>query len=137
MKNKYGAKKCQLPHVPGIWFDSQLERALYLILEQEQLAGLIKELKHHPGTVFLCECRTQFRPDFVYIDAKTGERVWAESKGFPTAKWPLVKKHWKLCGPGKLHIYMGSHKYLKLVETIDPKEKNASRRKSNLSTRGP
>lgn len=116
-RRKYGNTKV---HHAGHWFDSKLERALYDILALMQNAGEILDLKHQPGTVFLSDARIQYRPDFRYVIPSTGKFEWAEAKGFPNDKWPMKKKLWKSYGPGVLHIWMGSAKYIKLVETITP-----------------
>lgn len=118
MRPKYGNKKVE--HA-GIWFDSKLERSLYDILFLMQKSGKISELRHHPGTVFLSDARIQYRPDFRYV-LPCGKFEWAEAKGFPNDKWPMKKKLWKHYGPGVLHIWMGSARCIKLVETITPEK---------------
>ncbi|MGZ6290422.1 MAG: hypothetical protein ACXWQO_19690, partial [Bdellovibrionota bacterium] len=99
------------------------EAAVFQILSIMEKAGEIAALRHHPGTVFLSAARIQYRPDFTFTRVSTGKQEWAESKGFASPRWPTQKKMWKHFGPGPLHIYMGSHAYPKLVETIKPEVK--------------
>jgi hypothetical protein len=118
-KGKYGNKKVE--GVPGIWFDSKAEAALYHRLALQQRCGEIHALKCQPGTIFLGPARTQYRPDFSFIK-KDGEEVeWAEFKGFETPAWRIKLKLWRSVGPGKLHVYKGSASSMKLVETVIPK----------------
>jgi len=119
-KNKYGGSQREKIAHAGHWFDSKLEAALYDLLALRQRGGEIRDLTHQPGTVFLSEARVQYRPDFRFIDAKTGETQYAESKGFPNDRWPMKKKLWKRYGPGKLEIWMGTVLRLRLVEVIEP-----------------
>lgn len=119
-EKKYGNKKVE--HA-GRWFDSKLEKALFDLLSLRERAGEIRDLAHHPGTVFLSEARIQYRPDFRFTNCATGETEYAESKGFQDQKWPLKKKLWKSYGPGKLEIWMGSAASLRLVEMLNPKGK--------------
>jgi hypothetical protein len=118
-EQKYSNKKVE--HA-GHWFDSKLEAALYDLLVLRERAGEIRDLSHQPGTVFLSAARIQYRPDFRFTNCASGEVEYAESKGYPDAKWPLKKKMWRFYGPGKLEIWMGSYRSPKLVETIIPKE---------------
>lgn len=118
---KYGNKRSEHKDHPGMWFDSNLEKALFDRLSLEERAGTIRDLAHQPGTVFLSAARIQYRPDFRFTNCETGEVEYAESKGYQDQKWPLKKKLWRSYGPGKLSIYMGSATNLKLVETIIPK----------------
>jgi len=115
--NKFGNTKV---NVAGMWFDSKSEAALYTRLSLDQRAGRISDLKSQPGTIFLGPARTQYRPDFSFIDTPTGELQWAEFKGFKTPAWRLKLKLWRAVGPGKLHIYEGAAAYIKLVETVEP-----------------
>lgn len=117
-KNKYGAKKVE--HA-GLAFDSQLERALFDQLSLRQIAGEIQSLTHHPATVYLTEARVIYKPDFAFINAISGEKEWAEAKGFPTPSWAIKKRLWKTYGPGRLHIYGGSASRLTLLEVLNPK----------------
>ena len=119
-KNKYGGSQREKLEHAGFRFDSKLEAALYDQLKLEEIAGEIAELHHQPGTIFLSKARIQYRPDFTFIRVSTGEREWAESKGFANDRWPMKKKLWKFYGPGKLSIYGGTHRSLRLIETIIP-----------------
>jgi predicted nuclease of restriction endonuclease-like RecB superfamily len=117
--HKFGAVKVERD---GRVFSSRLEAALYDLLKLMVRAGAFKNLK--------CQVTVRFHtydhgkivmiPDFSAIDAKTGETVYFEAKGFETNIWRKKKKAWKIAGPGPLYVYKGSHRYLKLVEKIVP-----------------
>jgi predicted nuclease of restriction endonuclease-like RecB superfamily len=119
-KHKYSAQKVERD---GRTFASKLEAALYDMLAMMQRGSAISNLR--------CQVTVRFHtydhgkvcmiPDFSAVDAKTGETVYFEAKGFFTREWLRKKKAWAIGGPGKLHIYGGSWKYLKLLETIEPK----------------
>lgn len=123
--HKYSATKVERD---GRTFSSKLEAALYDMLAMMQRGSAISDLK--------CQVHVRFHtydhgsilmiPDFSAIDSKTGDTVFFEAKGFATREWVRKKKAWAVNGPGRLYVYGGSHRYLKLIETIDPKgEKNA------------
>lgn len=116
-REKYGNKKVE--HA-GLWFDSQLEKALFDLLSLKQRAGEIRDLAHHPGTVYLSEARVQYRPDFRFTNCENEEVEYAESKGFETSDWRIKRRLWQSYGPGKLYIYKGSAGRLKLAETLIP-----------------
>lgn len=122
-RKKPRLKSTKVERPGGLWLDSRLEGALYDLLASWQRLGIISGLHHHPGTIFLSDARIQYRPDFTFLRVKSQEREWAEAKGFANDKWPIKKKLWRSYGPGILHIYGGSYKYLKLIEIITP-EKN-------------
>lgn len=102
-------------------FDSKLECAVHGELLLLERAGIIRDLQHQPGTVFLSQARIQYRPDFRFINCDTGKIEYAEAKGYADPKWPLKKKLWKFYGPGKLTIYGGSYRKVSILEVIEPK----------------
>lgn len=116
-KAKFGNTKVERG---GRWFDSKAEAALFHRLTLEERGGRIRDLKCQPGTIFLGPARTQYRPDFSFIDPKTEDLCWAEFKGFKTPSWRLKLKLWRSVGPGRLDIYEGSEANIKLVETVIP-----------------
>jgi hypothetical protein len=118
-RGKFGNVKVE--HA-GHWFDSQLEKAVFLSLSLQERAGAIRDLSHHPGTVFLGPARAQYRPDFRFTNVKTGETEWAEAKGFETPAWRGKLKLWRVVGPGRLHIFKGTAASVKCVETVIPKQ---------------
>jgi len=117
-KTKFGNRKTELA---GRTFDSRAEAALFSLLSLRERGGEIRDLAHHPGTVFLSGARIQYRPDFRYTVCATGETEWAEYKGFETPSWRKNLRLWRTLGPGTLHIWKGSATSLKLVETVIPK----------------
>lgn len=116
---RYGNTKVE--GTPGHWFDSQLEKSVFHLLSLRERAGEIRDLSHHPGTVFLTRARIQYRPDFRFTNCETEETEYAEAKGFPNDLWPLKKKLWSKYGPGKLTIYMGTASNPRITEMIIPK----------------
>lgn len=119
MAHKYKAQKVERD---GYWFSSKLEAAVYSTLKMMERGGKLKDLK--------CQVTVNFRtydhgkvrmiPDFSAIEMPQEELVYFEAKGFKTREWMRKKKAWAVGGPGKLYIYEGSYKYLKLTETIIP-----------------
>lgn len=111
--NKYGAKRTG-------GFASKLENALHELLLLREKCGEIKDIKCQDH-VYLTEARILYIPDFKYFDCHSKLDCWAEGKGFESPRWPTIKKLWKFYGPGRLEIYKGSYKHLRLDETITPK----------------
>lgn len=114
--NKYKSVKVDLD---GYSFASKMEAALYHFLKVLVRAGEYTDLKCQvqvrlPGNVL-------YKPDFSAVNTATKEVEYFEAKGFETASWRIKRKLWISNGPGKLHIYMGSHNNIKLKETLNPK----------------
>lgn len=96
MRNKYYNKKCVYK---GIEFDSKKERDHYIILEQLEKTGQIKELKlqvkFELQPKFIINGKV-IRPityiaDFTYLD-KDNKLVVVDTKGFRTEVYKLKKK---------------------------------------------
>lgn len=102
-RNKYGAKKTVCI---GETFDSKLEAAVYWDLKLREKAGNIKALKRQVS-IQMTDARILMRPDFSYVDAKSGETIYMEVKGFETEGYKLKKRLWKHYGPGILEIIKG------------------------------
>lgn len=116
-KEKYGRKK--VDHA-GYRFDSKLEAALFDHLKLRERAGEIKDIQAQ-DTIYLTAARIMYKPDFKYRNLATGEDEWAEAKGFETTDYRIKRRLWIHYGPGKLHVFNGSHAHLRLKETIIPK----------------
>lgn len=116
---KYGRKRIEA--IPGHWFDSKLEAAVFSLLSLRQRGGEIADLAHHGFTVYLTDAEIGFRPDFRFTVCATGETAYAEAKGFETRDYDIKKRLWKFYGPGRLEIWKGTAKNPRLVETIIPK----------------
>ena len=90
-QNKYGAVKTT---VYGITFDSGHEANRYLILRDMLRLGEIKNLRWQ--VTYTLEIEGQkicdYRADFVYEDALTGETVVEDAKGVRTPVYRLKKK---------------------------------------------
>jgi len=113
---KYGAKKIT---TDGYSFASQFEAALYQWLKLRELNGEISNIKCQE-TCYLTLARIIYKPDFSYVDNKTGKKIYAESKGFETSDWRIKRRLWKYYGEANLEIYKGSAKNFQLHETIIP-----------------
>lgn len=111
---KYSAKRVEHS---GISFASKLESALYdrLLIEQASGEIRIEKIQEH---VRLSLAEIVYIADFRIFDFRLGQSVWCEAKGFETERWPIIKKLWRFYGPGRLRIYKGTYKNLKLVEEI-------------------
>jgi hypothetical protein len=97
--NKYGNETCQ-------GYPSKLEKNVGDRLKLLEKAGKISNLRRQQsvrlGTKF-------WRCDFCYEE--NGETVFAEAKGYDgLGHWPWIKEMWKLVGPGRLEIWMGTWK---------------------------
>lgn len=120
-KEKYGRQKVDRA---GYSFDSKLEAALFDQLKLRERAGEISEIQAQ-DTIYLTAARIMYKPDFKYLNNATGEHEWAEAKGFETTDYRIKRRLWMHYGPGKLHVFNGSHARLSLKETITPKVGNA------------
>lgn len=110
----YGAKS-----VDG--FPSKLEKAVYDLLKLREITGEIEDIKRQE-TVVLQDgpqnMRITWRVDFSFIDVKTGKKVYAEAKGYPTEVYALKLKMFRKNPPGRLEIYKGTYKNPILTEVI-------------------
>lgn len=114
---KYGNTK--IDHA-GYSFASKLEAAVFDILKWREKAGEIRDIQCQ-DSIYLTDARIEYRADFRFTVATTGEVVWAEAKGFENEKWPLKRRLWIYYGPGALEIYKGTYESPKLVEVLKPK----------------
>lgn len=119
-KHKYGAKKIEYDSHS---FQSKFEAALYKWLKLRELNGEIRDIKCQE-TTYLTDARIMYKPDFSYVNCKTGKKIYAESKGFETSDWRIKRRLWKHYGEGPLEIYKGSASNFKLHETLTPGDKS-------------
>ena len=115
-KSKYGAKNISVDEYS---FASQLEAALYGQLKLEKQVGLWSELKTQVR-VPLGPAKIVYIADFMVVDAKMGQVIYVESKGFETQVWRIKRKLWIAHETHELRIYKGYAKRLVLTETIHP-----------------
>ncbi len=114
-RTKYGNK----PTVVGSQrFASKLEARVYFHLKFKEDHGLIRDLKLQPS-VSMSLAGIKCRPDFVYL-TQDGSIAYAEAKGCETDRWRVVKKLWRVYGPGTLEVYKASRRGVYLAETIVP-----------------
>lgn len=94
--NKFGAKKTECQH--GHLHDSAREATRCSELHLLQRAGEIEDLRVWPQFWFIINGqqvkhangrRVGFKPDFAYVDRKTGADVVEDSKGFRTPDYVL------------------------------------------------
>lgn len=113
-KNKYNAVRT------ADGFPSKLEASVYQILKLREKAGDIKDIRRQH--VVDLGYGVRWRVDFSFVDCKTGERIYAESKGVECEGYRLKRTMWKNgAGPGLLEIWKGNHTKPRLVETIEPR----------------
>lgn len=104
----------------GYSFDSKFERAVFEYLMTLQKSGVIKNLMHHPGTVYLTDSKIGYRPDFSWFNIELNREEWGEAKGMETEVYRIKKKLWKNYGPGVLIIYKGNAKRFYEDEIVMP-----------------
>ncbi len=104
----------------GRSFGSKLEAALFDELWLGVQSDLYSDLRQQVE-VRLTRAQILYKPDFSVLNNVTNEIEYFEAKGFPTPVFQIKKRLWKSYGPGKLHIYGGSAKYLRFMETVIPK----------------
>lgn len=92
--NKYGNKKVRLPD--GTVYDSKKEYKRHMELMLLQRAGEISDLKRQVPYELIPkqdgERAVTYVADFVYKDARTGEEVVEDCKGFKTDVYKLKRK---------------------------------------------
>lgn len=115
--HKYKAQKVQYDHHS---FSSKLEAAVYQWLKLREKNGEITDIKCQE-TIYLSLADIIYKPDFSYVDLKTGKKIYSESKGFETSDWRLKRRLWMAYGPAPLEIYKGSHTRFILHETLMPR----------------
>jgi hypothetical protein len=102
--HKYKAKRTEFGDRS---FPSQLQANTFGLLRILEAAGEVSDIEHE------VEIRLEpfgiiMRVDFVIFDRKLNEKVYVESKGFPTADWKVKVKVWSWVGPGLYRIYRDS-----------------------------
>lgn len=112
----YGAKRVE--HA-GRSFASKFEAAVFDLLWLREKAKEIRDLKCQVR-VALTDAKIIYIPDFGFEYVATGLPGFAEAKGFETDKWRIKLRLWRHYGPGPLEIYRGSHKRVRLDETVIP-----------------
>jgi hypothetical protein len=115
--NKYNAKRTN-------GFSSKLEAQVYELLKLRELAGEIKEIRCQYPIVLQegkKELRITWKVDFSFIDVKTGQTVFCESKGIEDGVFKLKLKLYKKNRTEKLEIWRGSWKKPFLSEIINAK----------------
>lgn len=125
---KYGSYNNKKVECDGYSFASKLEASVYSILKNKENIGEITDLKCQEQVNVCCndkDCphdkKVIYKPDFSFTEVSSGEKAFAEAKGFASEVWPLKKRLWKHYGKGRLDIYMGSHTRPFLKEIIIPK----------------
>jgi len=117
--HKYGAKRSE---IGGHSFPSQLEGALYQHLVFMEKGALISDIRRQPTVPLLThpKWKKSWKPDFVVFDRANNADVYYEAKGFQTDDYLAKRLLWAYFGPAPLYVYGGSHKRLRLIETIIP-----------------
>jgi len=85
-------------------YDSKLERDYHVELLLRETAGDIKDVRQWPSVELLPDIR--YKPDFYYIEVDTKREIWVDTKGVIGERYRLIRKIWRLFGPGTLHEVM-------------------------------
>lgn len=115
-RNKYGARATG----GAGGFPSQLEAAVYGLLELREKNGEISELKRQQSFVLQDGPQNQritWRIDFSFIEK--GVLTFAEAKGFPDEVYKLKLKLWRAKKPHPLEIYEGRASNFSMTERIE------------------
>lgn len=126
-RNKYNARKVTVGRRK---FASRAESDLHTLLRLREAAGEIRELKCQDN-VYLTEARILYIADFRFIECERPGEIhsygqpptyaWAEYKGMETDVWRLKRRLWLAgYGPGKLYVYKGRGKAIRLHEVLNP-----------------
>lgn len=103
----------------GYSFASQLEASLYGHLKILQSQGEVRDICVQVH-LKLTKAEVLYICDFKAFDVKLGEDVYWEAKGFETPEWRIKRRLWTVYGPGRLRVFKGTARYLKMVEEIRP-----------------
>jgi hypothetical protein len=99
-KNKYGNIIIRDPLTGKKAYDSKLERDYHIELTYREKAGEIKMVEQWPSVQLLPDIR--YKPDFKYTEVATGDEVWIDTKGVIGERYRIIRKLWRLFGPGVL-----------------------------------
>lgn len=100
LRNKYGAKAAF--GSTGTKYRSILERDRAETLKLHLAAGTIRSLTEQPYVQMAMF--HSYKPDFTYVDAQSGIRVFEDTKGVSTDRFRINVKLWRERGPGLLRI---------------------------------
>jgi len=103
-RNKYGNRIIKDPVTGKKAYDSKLECRYHCQLIIREKAGEIKDVKQWPSVELLPDIR--YKPDFYYVDVDSGHEIWVDTKGVIGERYRIIKKLWRLFGPGILHEVM-------------------------------
>ena len=98
-KNKFNNTILRDPVTGKKAYDSQLERDYHRELALLEKAGEVTDVRQWPSVELLPGIR--YKPDFYFVDAD-GRSIWVDCKGVMGQRYNLIKKIWKLFGPGVL-----------------------------------
>lgn len=99
-KNKYGNHIIYDPITKKKAYDSKLEREYHQELLLREKVGDIRDVKQWPSVELLPDIR--YKPDFYYVDVETEQEIWVDTKGVIGERYRLIRKIWRLFGPGTL-----------------------------------
>ena len=82
-------------------YDSKLEMDRHRELQLLEQAGAITKLQLKPR-LHLSEAEITYTPDYGYV--QDGRQVYEDAKGFETERFRIIKRLWRIYGPGLLRI---------------------------------
>lgn len=100
---------------------SKLEAAVCDVLLLREKAGELR-LRQTEKHLLLSKAQIKYIADFECEAVPSGEVFYVEAKGFENDRWPIVKKLYRVYGPGRLEIWRGKRGRPFLDETIIPGE---------------
>ncbi len=103
---KYGNHIIRDPLTGKKAYDSKLERDYHIVLSLREKAGEIRNVRQWPSVELLPDIR--YKPDFYFVECDSGREVWVDTKGVIGERYRIIKKIWRLFGPGVLQEVMQS-----------------------------
>ena len=103
-RNKYGNVIIKDPVTGKKAYDSKLERHYHQELLLQEKAGYIRDVRQWPSVELLPDIR--YKPDFYFVECDSEREVWVDTKGVIGERYRIIRKLWKLFGPGILQEVM-------------------------------
>lgn len=105
-KMKFGNHIIKNPVTGKKAYDSKLERNYHAVLLYREKGGIIEDLCQWPSLELLPGIR--YKPDFYYRECDSRREIWVDTKGVLGERYRIIKKLWRLFGPGVLQEVMFS-----------------------------
>ena len=100
-QNKFGVAHRRDRTVGNRTYASGAEKRYREYLDMLAMTKLVSDIVEQPKVDLTAGIT--YKPDFRYTDT-TGMHVWVEVKGVMTDRFRMIKKLWRVYGPGPLHV---------------------------------